>query len=90
MAITGQQLKQSRQGKKRGRIKGRRVDSGAREEVCLAIIDLPRRRDLLIEYLHCLQDRYGHLSAAHLVALADEMGGMITPDSEIADGSQVS
>ncbi len=35
--------------------------------------DAPRRRDLLIEYLHRVQDRYGHLSAAHLVALAEEM-----------------
>ena len=29
--------------------------------------------DLLIEHLHKLQDRFGHLSAAHLAALADEM-----------------
>ena len=32
-----------------------------------------RRRDLLIEHLHLIQDRYGHLSAAHLAALAEEM-----------------
>ena len=31
------------------------------------------RRDLLIEYLHGIQDRYGHLSAAHLAALAEAM-----------------
>ncbi|MEP2844435.1 MAG: NAD(P)H-dependent oxidoreductase subunit E, partial [Alphaproteobacteria bacterium] len=35
--------------------------------------DRPRRRDLLIEFLHLIQDRYGHLSAAHLRALAEEM-----------------
>ena len=35
--------------------------------------DGPFQRDLLIEYLHAVQDRYGHLSAAHLRALADEM-----------------
>ena len=35
--------------------------------------DAPRRRDLLIEFLHLIQDRYGHLSAAHLMALADEL-----------------
>jgi formate dehydrogenase len=33
----------------------------------------PRRRDLLIEFLHLIQDAYGHLSAAHLRALAEEM-----------------
>lgn len=33
----------------------------------------PRRRDLLIEYLHLLQDKFGHLSARHLRALAEEM-----------------
>jgi formate dehydrogenase len=31
-----------------------------------------RSRDLLIEHLHKLQDRYGHLSARHLAALAKE------------------
>ena len=35
--------------------------------------DRPRRRDLLIEHLHLLQDCYGHLSAPHLAALAAEM-----------------
>jgi len=35
--------------------------------------DRPRRRDLLIEYLHLLQDEFGHLSARHLTALAAEM-----------------
>jgi formate dehydrogenase len=34
---------------------------------------IPRRRDLLIEYLHQIQDRFGHLAARHLVALAREM-----------------
>jgi hypothetical protein len=35
--------------------------------------DRPRRRDLLIEHLHLIQDKYGHLSAPHLAALAQEM-----------------
>jgi len=35
--------------------------------------DAPRRRDLLIEFLHRIQDRFSCLSAAHLVALAAEM-----------------
>jgi formate dehydrogenase len=33
----------------------------------------PRQRDLLIEYLHLIQDAHGALSAAHLAALAEEM-----------------
>ena len=32
-----------------------------------------RQRDLLIEHLHLIQDRYGALAAAHLAALAHEM-----------------
>lgn len=35
--------------------------------------DSPRRRDLLIEFLHLIQDKYHQISAAHLAALADEM-----------------
>ena len=57
----------------RGTPKGRRVDPKALEEVRALVKDAPLRRDLLIEHLHRIQDRYGHLSAPHLVALADEM-----------------
>jgi formate dehydrogenase beta subunit len=53
--------------------KGRQTDPRALEEVCALLGDRPRGRDLLIEHLHLLQDRYGHLSAAHLAALAAEM-----------------
>jgi formate dehydrogenase len=53
--------------------KGRQVDPRAVEEVRALLGDKPRRRDLLIEHLHLIQDRYGHLSAAHLAALAAEM-----------------
>ena len=34
---------------------------------------MPIRRDLLIEYLHKLQDQYKHISAGHIVTLADLM-----------------
>jgi formate dehydrogenase len=57
----------------RGTPKGRRVDPAARDEVRALLGDSPRRRDLLIEHLHLIQDRFGCLSAAHLVALAAEM-----------------
>ncbi|MCX7961442.1 MAG: NAD(P)H-dependent oxidoreductase subunit E, partial [Burkholderiales bacterium] len=53
--------------------KGRTVEPQAREEVRALLGDAPRRRDLLVEHLHRLQDRYGHLSARHLAALAEEM-----------------
>ena len=50
--------------------KGRQVDPTALDEVRALLADRPRRRDLLIEYLHLIQDRYGYLSAGHLAALA--------------------
>src|SRR5882672_10415567 len=64
--------------------KGRQVDPRAREEVQALLKDDLRRRDLLIEYLHRIQDRYGHLSAAHLVALAAEMKLAMTEVYEVA------
>jgi formate dehydrogenase len=64
--------------------KGRRVDSTAREEVLVLLGSAPRRRDLLIEYLHLIQDRFGCLSAAHLVALAAEMKLSMTEVYEVA------
>jgi formate dehydrogenase len=53
--------------------KGRQLDPAALEEVRALLGERPRRRDLLIEHLHLIQDRYGHLSARHLRALAEEM-----------------
>ena len=53
--------------------KGRQVDPRALDEVRALLGDRPRERALLIEHLHLIQDRYGQLSAAHLVALANEM-----------------
>ena len=35
--------------------------------------EMPRRRELLIECLHRIQDHFGHITSAHLVALADEL-----------------
>jgi NADH:ubiquinone oxidoreductase subunit F (NADH-binding)/NADH:ubiquinone oxidoreductase subunit E len=53
--------------------KGRDVDPRAHEQI-LELLQLePRSRDLLIEHLHKIQDRYGYLSVAHLNALAYEM-----------------
>jgi NADH:ubiquinone oxidoreductase subunit F (NADH-binding)/NADH:ubiquinone oxidoreductase subunit E len=63
------------EGRKRAKStpKGRQVDPQAAEEIALLLGDQPRRRDLLIEHLHLIQDKYHQISAAHLAALADEM-----------------
>ena len=64
--------------------KGRQVDPAALSEVQALLIDKPRRRDLLIEHLHLIQDHYGHLSAAHLTALAFEMKMALAEVYEVA------
>src|SRR3954452_8681857 len=63
------------QGRKRAKStpKGRQVDPAAAHEIEQLLGDKPRRCDLLIEYLHLIQDKYRQISAAHLAALADEM-----------------
>ncbi|MEO1067415.1 MAG: NAD(P)H-dependent oxidoreductase subunit E [Pseudomonadota bacterium] len=60
-------------GKGRTTPKGRQLDDAAHAEVTALLGDRPRRRDLLIEYLHLIQDAYKCLSAAHLRALAEEL-----------------
>src|ERR1044071_9483827 len=64
--------------------KGRQVDAAALEEVRALLGDTPRRRDLLIEHLHLIQDKYGYLSADHLAALAHEMRLAMTEVYEVA------
>ena len=71
-------------GKVRTTPKGRPVDPKALEEVRALLGEEPRRRDLLIEHLHKINDRYGHLSAAHLAALAQEMQLAQTEVYEVA------
>ena len=56
--------------RKRQAPKGRRVDATALAVVRSLLGDEPCRRDLLIEYLHLINDRFGQLSAQHLAALA--------------------
>ena len=75
----------------RGALKGRTVDARALAEVQALLAEAqrasgeePRRRDLLIENLHRIQDRHGHLSAAHIVALAREMKLAMTEVYEVA------
>ncbi|MBX2826494.1 MAG: NAD(P)H-dependent oxidoreductase subunit E [Gammaproteobacteria bacterium] len=71
--VAGTETPPAKKKKKRGQGKGRRVDINALMQVRELLADSPRQRDMLIEYLHRIQDRFGHLSAAHLVALAHEL-----------------
>src|SRR5689334_16805117 len=64
--------------------KGRQLEPQAVEEVQALLGGRSRQRDLLIEHLHLIQDRYGHLSAAHLAALAAEMKLALTEVYEVA------
>ncbi|WP_171173485.1 NAD(P)H-dependent oxidoreductase subunit E [Ruegeria sp. HKCCD8929] len=63
----------SGKGKGRRTPKGRQFTDEAQAEVQRLLGDRPRRRDLLIEFLHLIQDAHGHISADHIAALAVEM-----------------
>jgi NADH:ubiquinone oxidoreductase subunit F (NADH-binding)/NADH:ubiquinone oxidoreductase subunit E len=73
-------------GRRRGRDipKGRQVEPEALAEVQALLGDRERRRDLLIEHLHLLQDHYGCLHARHLAALAEEMRLALVEVYEVA------
>jgi formate dehydrogenase beta subunit len=64
--------------------KGRQLDPDATAEVLALLGDRPRRRDLLIEHLHLIQDAYGRISRAHIAALAAEMRLAQTEVFEVA------
>jgi formate dehydrogenase len=89
--LEGGSIRKKRGGNARGKPKGRPVDLRALSDV-RALLDEgrrktgedPLRRDLLIENLHRIQDRHGHLSAAHLAALAREMKLALTEVYEVA------
>ncbi len=63
----------SGKGKGRHTPKGRQFTDEAQAEITRLLSDHPRRRDLLIEFLHLIQDEHGHISADHIAALAVEM-----------------
>ena len=73
-----------KRNKMKGEKHGRHVDPVAFKQVCKLLGDEPRRRDLLIEYLHIIQDTFGHISAAHITALAKEMKLAPTEVYEVA------
>jgi formate dehydrogenase beta subunit len=64
--------------------KGRQVDPAALGEVQELLGERERRRDLLIEHLHLLQDHFGCLYARHLAALAEEMRLALVEVYEVA------
>ena len=70
--------------RKREAPKGRRVEPNALADVQALLGNASRQRDLLIEHLHLIQDKFGHLSAAHLAALAQEMRLAQTEVYEVA------
>ena len=63
----------SGKGKGRKTPKGRQLEDQAHSEILDLLGERPRNRDLLIEFLHLVQDAYGHISAPHIRALSDEM-----------------
>jgi NADH:ubiquinone oxidoreductase subunit F (NADH-binding)/NADH:ubiquinone oxidoreductase subunit E len=73
-------------GRRRGpdHPKGRQVDPAALGEVRILLGERERRRDLLIEHLHLLQDHFGCLHARHLAALAEEMRLALVEVYEVA------
>src|SRR5580692_3360925 len=73
-------------GRRRGpdHPKGRQVDPAALDEVQILLGERERRRDLLIEHLHLLQDHCGCLHARHLAALAEEMRLALVEVYEVA------
>lgn len=74
----------SGKGKGRKTPKGRQVNEDALSDVKLLLGNRDRRADLLIEYLHLIQDKYKHLSAQHLAALAEELRLSQTEVYEVA------
>ena len=67
-----------------GQLKGRQANADAIADVRSLIGPAPHRRDLLIEYLHQLNDTYRCLHDRHLVALAQEVGLSMAEVFEVA------
>lgn len=73
--------------RRKSRLKGRQPDDQALADVRACIGPRPtegHRRDLLIEHLHALNDRFGALREPHLVALAREMNVPMAEVHEVA------
>jgi formate dehydrogenase len=73
-----------RRKRRRAQPKGRQADSASLAAVREVLGDMPRRRDMLLEGLHRINDRYGCLRVEHLTALADELRLSLTEVYEVA------
>ena len=69
-AISLQSVSEQLPRRKQARRQGRTADAATLDEVRETIGTLPLRRDLLIEHLHALNDRFGQLRTGHIAALA--------------------
>ena len=74
----------SGKGKGRKTPKGRQVNEQAIDDIKVLVGNRERRADLLIEYLHLIQDKFKHLSSQHLAALAEELRLSQTEVYEVA------
>ena len=73
--------------RQKSKLKGRQADEASLDEVRALIGDRPaggHRRDLLIEYLHKLNDVYRCLHDKHIVALSKEMNIPMAEVYEVA------
>jgi len=73
-----------KRNKMRGEQRGRHVTQTAQEQIRDLLGSETPRRDLLIEYLHLIQDEFGHIAADHITALAAEMQLATTEIYEVA------
>ena len=70
--------------RRKSKLKGRQADESSLQEVRMLIGNGPHRRDLLIEYLHKLNDEYRALHDRHMVALAKEINIPMAEVYEVA------
>ena len=73
-----------KRNKMRGEKRGRHVNPVALQQVQALLGDTSTQRDHLIEYLHLIQDKYAHISADHITALASVMKLATTEVYEVA------
>ena len=64
--------------------KGRELDDASLAEIDMLMGQGPHPRDMLIEYLHTVQDHFGHLAARHLAALAHRLNLSMVEVFEVA------
>ncbi|MFT3954863.1 MAG: NADH-ubiquinone oxidoreductase-F iron-sulfur binding region domain-containing protein [Piscinibacter sp.] len=69
-AISLQSVSEQLPRRKQARRQGRTADGATLDQVRETLGTLPLRRDLLIEHLHALNDRFGQLRTDHIAALA--------------------